>query len=327
MEKVSVIVPVYNGEKHIEQCVRSILDQSYSNIELIIIDDGSTDDSGSICDSLAEEDPRVTVFHKENGGVSSARNYGLKHISGEYVIFIDADDYLDEDMIEFLVDLLRNNHADVSQCGYRRIVGDTIRLVNDTKKTYVLCQEEALGYLITGKLFASGLWNKLFKADVIKDLRFDAEIAINEDVLFSFYVFQKAETIVFSDYLKYNYVAFFGESAIFVTKKYKKITDACAVNKAIYDAVSDNPLLKEKAANRYISSLFRKYRFCLSNPDCKKEIKSIKKEIKEIYQKNRNINKKMKLSCILIRYFPLCYRIIYSLYDRIRKPNWDVEVD
>ena len=327
MKKTSVIVPVFNGEKYLELCVQSILTQSYSNLELILIDDGSTDRSGLICDAFAQADSRVTVIHKENGGVSSARNQGLNHISGAYVIFIDADDYLDTDMVEFLVDLLERNHADISQCGYRRIVGETVRLVNDTHKTYVMNREEALGYLITGKLFASGLWNKLYKAEIIKDLRFDTEIVINEDVLFSFNAFQKAETIVFSDYLKYNYVAYLGESAIFTTAKEKKIHDACAVNKMIFDAVADMPSLRGKAANRYLSSLLRKYRFSLKKHYSRQGLKPVRNEIRRIYQQNRNINRKMKLSCFLIRYCPFCYRIIYALYDRIRKPNWDVEVE
>ena len=327
MKKTSIIVPVFNGEKHLELCIQSILSQSYSNLELILVDDGSTDRLRSICEEFSKDDSRISVIHKGNGGVSSARNEGLNHISGAYVIFIDADDYLDTDMVEFLVDLLEKNHADISQCGYRRIVGDSVRLVNNTHKTYVMNKEDALGYLITGKLFASGLWNKLFRAEILKDLRFDTEITINEDVLFSFYAFQKAGTIVFSDYLKYNYVAHLGESAIFTTAKEKKIINACAVNKAIYDAVSDMPSLREKAANRYLSSLFSMFRYSLEKQGSKKELVRLKYIIKNISLLNRNINRKMKLSCFLIRYCPLSYRIMYTFYDRIRKHNWDVEVD
>lgn len=110
---ISVIVPVFNTEKYLDQCIQSILSQTYSNIELLLVDDGSTDSSGAICDRYAEQDSRVRVFHKPNGGVSSARNKGLEVAKGEYVIYCDADDWIDVDMYKVMYDKASSENLDM----------------------------------------------------------------------------------------------------------------------------------------------------------------------------------------------------------------------
>lgn len=113
---ISVIIPVYNVEPYLENCVRSVMRQTYQNIEILLVDDGSTDQSGAICDRLSAEDPRIRVFHKPNGGVSSARNMGLMHTQGAYVSYVDADDSVSKHYIEYLYFLAKENGADISLC-------------------------------------------------------------------------------------------------------------------------------------------------------------------------------------------------------------------
>ena len=117
MPKISVIVPVYNCKKYIKKCVDSIINQTFKDLEIILIDDGSTDESGKICDELKLKDSRIKVIHQENKGVSAARNEGVKASSGDYISFVDGDDYLSEDMYEFLYDNLKKSGADISVCG------------------------------------------------------------------------------------------------------------------------------------------------------------------------------------------------------------------
>ena len=119
MKLISVIVPVYNTEKYLEKCVMSILNQTYKNLEIILIDDGSTDNSPQICDSLAEKDNRITVIHQPNGGVSSARNTGLDNTHGDYIMFVDSDDYIAPNMIEFLSENIGD--TDIAMCGYNSV--------------------------------------------------------------------------------------------------------------------------------------------------------------------------------------------------------------
>ncbi len=119
MKLISVIVPVYNTEKYIEKCVMSILNQTYKNLEIILIDDGSTDNSPQICDSLAEKDNRITVIHQPNGGVSSARNIGLDNTHGDYITFVNSDDYIAPNMIEFLSENIGDTN--IAMCGYTSV--------------------------------------------------------------------------------------------------------------------------------------------------------------------------------------------------------------
>lgn len=119
---ISVIVPIYNVEKYLPRCIESILNQSFKEFELILVDDGSSDNSGKICDIYAEKDERVKVIHKENGGVSSARNVGIKAVNGEYIGFVDPDDYIDREMYKNLYELCENNNCDIGICKLGREV-------------------------------------------------------------------------------------------------------------------------------------------------------------------------------------------------------------
>ena len=121
-EKISVIVPVYNVEQYLERCVDSIINQTYKNLEIILVNDGSTDNSGKLCDELAKRDDRIRVIHKGNGGLSDARNAGIEEAESDLIGFIDSDDYIDEDMYELLIDNLRETNADLSMCGHGRLV-------------------------------------------------------------------------------------------------------------------------------------------------------------------------------------------------------------
>ena len=118
---ISVIVPIYNVEKYINRCIDSIIEQTYTNLEIILVDDGSTDNSGSICDEYAKKDNRIKVIHKENGGVSSARNVGLDTAIGQYITFVDSDDYIEKKYCEILLKTLKKQKADCVACGYNRI--------------------------------------------------------------------------------------------------------------------------------------------------------------------------------------------------------------
>lgn len=189
MSKVSVIVPVYNVEQYVAKCLDSIINQTYKNLEIICVDDGSTDKSGYICDEYAKKDSRIKVFHKANGGLASARNAALTHVTGDYIGFVDSDDWIEPEMYETLVHNLEQNSVDMVCCNFSKIYNDRIDVMKNEWdiKNSVLDTADILYYAFNRdhhKGFAIYVWNKLFTADKIKNYRFDESLAEAEDVDF-----------------------------------------------------------------------------------------------------------------------------------------------
>lgn len=169
MKKVSIVIPVYNVEKYIRECLDSIIHQTYTNLEVILVDDESKDLSGHICDEYALQDSRIKVVHKKNGGAASARNAGLDLVTGEYINFIDSDDYIDNHYIELLVNNLEKHNADISICSFYDLYTNTIIQHNVENKEFTNIQY-IKNYLTD---WTSGiLWNKLFKKELFDNVRF-----------------------------------------------------------------------------------------------------------------------------------------------------------
>jgi len=201
---ISVIIPVYNVDKYLSRCIDSVINQTYKNLEIILIDDGSTDNSGKICDEYALKNNRIIVIHKQNEGVSSARNTGLNIATGNYIGFVDSDDYIEPDMYEVLYNLLIKNEVEVSCCDYF--------VFSRKEKKYV----QSLDNTINGILYIneilntkSGhggfLWNKLYSKNLIGNIQFDETLIFGEDYVFVIDVFMKAKKIAFCKDAKYYY--------------------------------------------------------------------------------------------------------------------------
>lgn len=320
---ISVIIPVYNAQPYLRACVSSVLAQTYPDLQILLIDDGSTDGSGALCDALAAADSRIQVIHQPNRGVSAARNAGLDAARGDLISFIDADDTLDPDMYEFLVGLMEEHQADIAHCAYRHIVGEEVRLVHDTKQLHPQSHDEALQCLVGSRLFVGSLWNKLYRREILARIRFDETIKINEDILYNYYAFQNARRSVFADVAKYNYIAHKTSSACFVTADIRKAQDACRVNGIIY-ADTEGTALRRAAAVRYLRSLSGYFRCCGSDPALGAQRKQIRSTVWQVCQANPKIGRNMKITALLIHYAPWLYRLIYGIHDRVRKPNWEV---
>lgn len=205
--KISVIVPVYNVEKYLCSCIDSILAQTFTDFELLLIDDGSRDKSGEICDEYANKDCRVKVFHKENGGVSSARNLGIDESKGEYLFFVDSDDIISSFYIEMFVNYIKKNDSVCVVCKYTNRLS-LLKNQIDSIKTKEMTSSEFLDeiWISEGKLDGY-LWNKMFKRKILIDLniRFDEKVSIWEDMLFVVEYFVNISTVVFADAVLYYY--------------------------------------------------------------------------------------------------------------------------
>ncbi len=178
---ISVIVPIYKVEKYLSECVESLLAQSYKNLEIILVDDGSPDDCPALCDEYAKKDKRIKVVHKKNGGLSDARNAGIEIATGEYICFVDSDDYVAKDYIKKLYDALYNNGADMAVCGYEYVLDDGSKETDEKPKAELLTEDEYWSKVYDG-MFTTFVvaWNKLCKADIFKTIRY-TKGKINED--------------------------------------------------------------------------------------------------------------------------------------------------
>jgi glycosyltransferase involved in cell wall biosynthesis len=205
MEKdlISIIIPVYNVEKYLKECVDSVRKQTYKNLEIILIDDGSKDNSGKLCDELAKEDNRIKVIHKENGGLSDARNVGIENATGEYIQFIDSDDFVEKDMIEILHNDICQEKADVSMCSLY-LYKDGEKTTDASYKREIFNKEQVLKEILLDERVRSYAWNKMFKKSLFESIRFPKG-KVFEDIYTMSPIFQKANKIVFNDIPLYYY--------------------------------------------------------------------------------------------------------------------------
>lgn len=204
-KKISIIVPIYNMETYLERCVDSILKQTYSNLEIILVDDGSSDSSPKMCDQYAVKDPRIKVVHKTNGGLSSARNAGLDNATGDYIGFVDSDDYISTDMYNVLVGRLEESDCDIANAMYVRADenGNTFpsRVPHNTDTEISSEQFVRELMLHTGDV---SVCTKLFRAEIFNGIRFP-EGKLNEDLLFMLEVFTKVNKVAFAAHVGYYY--------------------------------------------------------------------------------------------------------------------------
>lgn len=201
---ISVIVPVYNVEQWLERCIESICCQSYRNLQIILVDDGSTDNSGKICDKIALSDSRVLVIHKKNGGLSDARNVGMSQATGEYISFVDSDDWLESLFYENLLSTIQKYDCDIVGCEYqkkKKQISETIDVSNNSEQ--VFDRTSAMSALIDNKI-QQVVWNKLYKRKIVKDIFFKKG-KYHEDEFWSYQVFARTKIYVAIDYIGYNY--------------------------------------------------------------------------------------------------------------------------
>ena len=169
---ISVVVPVYKTEAFLPRCVKSLREQTYRNLEILLIDDGSPDGSGALCDRYAEEDPRIRVIHKENGGLSDVRNVGMEALTGEWFAFVDSDDYVRPDYISYLYGLTRAFDCRMAVCGFDVHFSDGNRIERTSQDRYVLSTEEAMERLFYDRFLTVGAWGKLYHRSLIGDIRY-----------------------------------------------------------------------------------------------------------------------------------------------------------
>lgn len=302
---ISVIVPIYNVEKYLGTCIESILNQSYKNLEIILINDGSPDDCQKICEEYQQMDARIILINKKNGGLSSARNAGLKIAKGQLIVCVDSDDWIHKDMIQIMYDNLEKYDADMSVCNFE------IKEANGRKcsKTFsknieVLDREQAMQYAILPEKYYGFAWNKMYKKSILKDMLYDETIRKGEDSPFTCEYISKCKKTVYQDIALYYY----RQDTVSITRsKFNlgKMTVLDAYSGIVkmleekgYREETVN-LQKVQYANQMLSLLIN-----IIETDRKKYhkefvmLRKLMREYKELYLKSDDINKLHKIAFI-----------------------------
>jgi len=315
---ISTIVPAYNVEKDIVRCLDSISSQTYPNIEIIVVDDGSNDRTAGIIDEYSILHRNVRVIHKENGGVTSARLRGVQEASGEWIGFVDGDDEIEPDMYERLMNNARKYGAEISHCGYQMIFNDG--RVHNFHNSGVLIQHDkvtALQELLSGSMIEPGLGNKLFQKNLFQKLLhtevMDTSIKINEDLLMNFYLFREANHTVFEDFCPYHYIV-----------RSSSATRRMLTKNDLYDPVKVREIIlgeapyavKNEAKQAYIKTCI-----AICNRIAREKSSGYEGDFLNMQMRIREkkswfnlLNKKQRVLAQLIIWIPKWYGVVYRFY-------------
>lgn len=332
-DKISIIVPAYNIADYIENTIQSICKQTYSNLEIIIVDDGSEDDTPKVIDELSERDERIKVIHKENGGVSSARFCGITFATGTWIGFVDGDDYIEPQMYEVLMDNAKHYQADISHCGYQMVFPSRVDKYYGTGRIVEQDNQSGIKDLIEGNFIEPGLCNKLFHVNLFEDLRkpgiFDMTIKINEDLLMNYYLFRKSKKSVFIDECYYHYILRKGSAATSRINE-NKLKDPLKVLKIIQRETMEQTEIKYAVNRRIIWRLIAVSTMPLNRQrqliktyrhQARKELRNMRLQIlREPY------DKKTKIISIWVGFWPMSYMWIYAMYAKISGSDKKYEI-
>lgn len=278
MDKISIIIPVYNVEPYIRKCLDSVLEQTYTNLEILLINDGSPDGCGAICDEYAEKDSRIKVFHKENGGLSSALNVGLKNFTGDYIGFVDSDDWIEPNMYEQLHNTV--NGVDIAVCSYfKDTISSTERIANKNRiSERIISTENMLLYPLMRDYymgFCGYVWNKLYSADIIRESRllFDENIKYAMDVLFyEMLVSSQGCTGSYIDAPLYHYIE--RDGAITQSESFNVKTDILTVYKRVEEILPEEHKYWARGFYCYHASVICELAIRKSNQEMKKRMQA-----------------------------------------------------
>ncbi len=317
---ISIIVPVYNIVPYLERCVRSIQNQSYSNLEIILVDNGSTDGSYELVDSLAAEDCRIVPIHEESQGVTHARLTGVSCANGEWIGFVDGDDLIEPDMFERLLKNAEQYNSQISHCGYQMVFDDG--RLNYLYNTGCIVQQDTLTGLkdlLDGSYIEPGLWNKLFHKTLFHSLlqgdTMDLSIKNNEDLLMNFILFSNAEKSFYEDFCPYHYVVR-QSSASRRELNANKIYDPIKVKKCIVELAPTE--LKTEAKSAYLGTCIDSYSSlaCERDKGFQKDRKAVRKLILEKKADFQLLDSRRQVLVKLITYAPHLYPLLYRFYSK-----------
>ena len=325
-DKISIVVPAYNIEHYIESTVKSICDQTYRNLEIILVDDGSMDHTPEILDRLAEKDNRIFVIHKRNGGVTSARLCGVEVATGEWIGFVDGDDFIEPEMYEILIENAKKYGADISHCGYQMVFPNRVDYYYNTGRLAEQDNLTGLKDLLEGSFIEPGLWNKLFHRTLFHSLLhddvIDCTIKNYEDLLMNYYLFQFAKKSVYYDICPYHYVLRPNSAATSVVNEHK-LRDPIRVMSRICKETVERPELNYLTEKRLTGQMIDAAVMPLGQqPDL---ISPFRREMRGELRKRlpyilgcSNMGFKLKSKALWASIWPASYCFAHTVYAKAR---------
>lgn len=317
---VSVIVPVYNVEQYFSYCMASILEQSYKNLEIILVDDESTDSSGAMCDAYARQDSRVKVIHKRNGGLSSARNAGIENMTGKYVVFIDSDDYIRVDHVQLLLKYAQKDNSDLVIASYAKVAGDQVYNKITKPDKHIIFNRNEIQYEMLSRKVPMYAVAKLYKAELFRDIRFP-EGKLYEDIPTSWGVSKLVDRVTYIDIPIYYYRQRLG--SIVNTKFQKGRMDQVYAVEDIYHEVRGDKCLCRVAASRCFFCMADNYSLVTKDfPEERCYLRDGLKQYKHDVIKDKSASISLKLMALVAYISPECVRLLGKCYKKYNKVRW-----
>lgn len=332
--KISIVVPAYNIENYIEKTVQSICNQTYRNIEIILVNDGSKDNTGTILDKLALQDDRIRVIHKENGGVTSARLRGVEEATGEWIGFVDGDDYIEPQMYEMLISNALKYAAQISHCGYQMVFPSRVDLYYGTGRLVEQDKKTGIKDLLQGAFVEPGLCNKLFHKTLFHSMfqvrKMDLSIKNNEDLLMNYYLFHETEKSVFLDECPYHYMVRKGSAATSNINE-NKLRDPLKVLKILENDTKQDEELRLIVRKRIIAQLINLSSLKLGEqaelirPYRKRARRELRKKLPEILK--GKFSSKQKIMSLAVSTMPGIYGSVHRFYSKVTGLDKKYEVE
>ena len=318
---ISVLVPVYKTKEYLPRCVESIRNQTYGNLEIILVDDGSPDDSGALCDQLALADPRIRVVHKKNGGLASARNAGLDAMTGEYAAFVDSDDHIAPEMIRDLYDLCQKHRADIACCGIERVndQGHVNHFNEKTDDFLLLNREEAMAELLENYRVTNSVCDKLIHKRIFEDLRL-TEGYIYEDFDVMYRCIHRADRVVYTGAPYYKYYLSQG-SIIRSAFNAKQFDLVIAARKRLAFFEQEYPQLLDAVRVKFLEMGLEMLYQSHKTPSCKALHQELEGELRQMLRENPNLpmGKAMKIKVLFFKMGTAAFVLFFDTYLRLTR--------
>lgn len=321
LDKVSIIIPIYKVEKYIKGCIESAINQSYKNLEIILVDDGSPDNCGKIIDEYALIDNRIITVHKSNGGLSDARNYGMKYVTGDYTLFLDSDDWIKRDMVEVLLNLIKRYNADIVQSAFYYQFSTYLlyddRYYSEDEDAVILNNHQLMGELVKNERVKNFVWGKLYRSELVKNIKFEKG-KLFEDVFWAHQVMHKVN----------KYVIYHKPLYYYLQRKNSIVSDYNIKNLDIIEGLNVRHKFIKENYPQFIKDSYQI--ICKTNINCYNLLlKNKKSDLEKVNRRNiekyihdnfnnlyESVNFKMKVQLVIFKiYAPL--NLIVDLFYRI----------
>ena len=317
---ISVVVPVYKTEAYLPRCVSSICNQTYKNLEIILVDDGSPDNSGALCDQLALEDSRIRVIHKKNGGLASARNAGIDAMTGEYAAFIDSDDYIAPEMIRYLYDLCIQHQVQIACCGIERVTdqGHVSYFNEKTEDFLLLTREEAMAELLGNYRVTNSFCDKLIHKSIFDDLRLTEGI-IYEDMDAMYRCIHRSDRVAYTGAPYYRYYLSQG-SILRSTFNIKQFDQVHIAERRMEFYETEYPEYLDTARVKFLEMGLEVLYQSRNAPDCRQLRQALEDNLRKMLKEHPNLpmGKNMKMKVLFFKMGTAAFVLFFDVYHRIK---------